>query len=151
MKRIFIHSTLALTLAAGTAFAQQTTPAPTDSQNSSTPQRSGKFGHHRQFDAHKAAEHMGKRLNLTSDQTAKLEPILSENQQKMRALHADTSLTPDQRKEQFQALRQNFKTQLSGVLTPDQMQQLQSMRRGMRGAHRRGGQQPETSAPPAGL
>jgi len=150
MKRILIHSTLALTLAASAALAQQTA-APTDTQNSATAQQpAANSGRHHQFDPHKAAQHMGKKLGLSEDQTAKLEPILSENQQKVQALRADTNLTQDQRREQMKALHQNMQTQLASVLTPDQMQQLRSMRHGFRGG-RRGPQQqtPDAATPPS--
>ena len=153
MKRILIHSTIALTLAASAAFAQQTTPAPAETQNSTQPQQQhkGKFGRHHQFDAHKAAEHLGKKLNLSADQTAKLEPILSDRQQKMQALHADTNLTQDQRREQAKSIMKDSQTQLATVLTPDQLQQLKSMRHDGAKGRRHGGQQqaPESSTPPA--
>ncbi len=96
MKRILLHSTLALTLAATAAFAQQTVPAPADSQNTATQQPEGRHGRHHAFDAHKAAEHMSKKLGLNADQTAKVEPILSDSQQKISALR-NVSLTEDQR------------------------------------------------------
>jgi len=153
MKRILIHSTLALTLAATAAFAQQTAPAPAGTQdNTQTQQHQGRFGRHHQFDAHKAAQHLGKKLGLSDDQTAKLEPILADRQQKMQALHADTSLTQDQRREQAKSILKDSQTQLATVLTPDQLQQLKSMRRnGFRG--RRGGAQqqqtPDSTTPPS--
>ncbi|WP_260706190.1 hypothetical protein [Edaphobacter flagellatus] len=147
MKRILIHSTLALTLAATAAFAQQTAPAPADNQNSAAQQPAGPHGRHHAFDAHKAAQHMGKKLGLSDDQTAKLEPILADRQQKMAALRANTSLTPDQRREQARAIQKDTHTQLAGVLTPDQMQQLKSMHRGPHGKQQ--GQQPEAATPPS--
>jgi Spy/CpxP family protein refolding chaperone len=153
MKRILIHSTLALTLAASAAFAQQTTPAPApaDTQNSAQPQQhNGKSGRHHQFDAHNAAQHMSKKLGLTEDQTAKLEPILTDRQQKMQALHADTSLTQDQRREQAKSIMKDSQTQLATVLTPDQMQQLKSMHHGGPRGHRGGPQQtPDSTTPPS--
>ncbi|MDE1176010.1 MAG: hypothetical protein PW789_05320 [Edaphobacter sp.] len=152
MKRILIHSTLALTLAATAAFAQQSTPAPADPQNNAAPQQqpAGPHGRHHKFDAHKAAERMSKKLGLNADQTAKLEPILSDSQQKMQALHADTSLTQDQRRAQMKAIHQDTQTQLATVLTPDQMQQLKSMHQGQRGRHQGQQQQaPDASNSPS--
>lgn len=151
MKRILIHSTLALTLATSAAFAQQATPAPADPQNNTAAQPAGPHGHHHHaFDAHKAAQHMSKKLGLTEDQTAKLEPILNDRQQKISALRGDTSLTQDQRREQMRAIHKDMRTQLSSVLTPDQMQQLRSMRRGPHGRHQGVQQQtPEAGTPPS--
>lgn len=145
MKRILIHSTLVLTLAATAAFAQQTAPAPADTQNNAAQQPAGRHVHH-VFDAHKAAQHMRKKLGLSDDQTSKLEPILTDRQQKMAALRANTSLTPDQRREQMRAIHKDTQTQLSGVLTPDQMQQLRSMHRGPHGKQQG---QPEATMPPS--
>jgi Spy/CpxP family protein refolding chaperone len=139
MKRIVLTSALALTFAASSAFCQQPAQQPA---NDATQQQPAQQGRHHNFDPHKAAQRLGKRLNLTDDQTAKLEPILAAQQQKMAALRSDTSLTRDQRRQQFQAIRQDTKSQFATVLTPDQLQQLQTMRRhGRRGHH-----QPQTDS-----
>lgn len=146
MKRILLSSTLALILTAPAAFCQQTAQQPTNDATAQQPADQGQHGRrHHAFDAHKAALHLGKRLNLTDDQTAKLEPILASQQQKMASLRSDTSLTQDQRRQQFRSIHQDTKTQLATVLTPDQLQQLQSMRR-FHG--RRPQQQPDSAATP---
>ena len=149
MKRILLSSTLALAFTATAAFCQQSTPQQ-PAPDATAQQPAGQHGHrHHAFDAHKAAQHMGKRLNLTDDQTAKLEPILATQQQKMASLRSDTSLTPDQRREQFRAIHKDTQTQFATVLTPDQMQQLQSMRHS-RGHHQQQpGQQPDSPTPPS--
>ena len=145
MKRILLHSALALSLATTAAFAQQ--PAQQPLGDTTTQQPTGNYGHHRgngKMDPHKAAQHIGKRLGLSADQTAKLEPILADRQQKIAALRSNTTLTEDQRREQLRTIRQDTQTQLATVLTPDQMQQLRSMHHGGHGKHQ---QQPTT--PPA--
>lgn len=149
MKRIFLSSALALSLAASTAFAQQpqSTQQPANDTNTQQQSTATQGRHHHDFDPHKAALRIGKRLNLTEDQTAKLEPILATQQQKMAALRSDTSLTKDQRRQQFQAIHQDTRSQLASVLTPDQLQQLQSMRRHGRRLHQQ--QQPDSSNPPS--
>ena len=144
MKRILLRSTLALTLAATAAFAQQSNPQqPADGAQQSAPQQGH---HHHQFNPQKAAQHLQKRLNLTDDQTAKIEPILADQHQKMTALHSDTSLSKDQRHQQMRTIFEQTHTQLAGVLTPDQMQQLRSMRHGRGGRQQ---QQDQGSAPSA--
>ena len=159
MKRILLNSALAVTLAATVAFAQQSTQQPTQPSGDATTQQStGKYSHrhgrHGKMDPQKAAAHLGKRLNLSADQTAKLEPIFADQQQKMTALHSNTSLTQDQRREQARAIFKDTHDQLSSVLTPDQMQQLNSMRHNFRGGRRgqqqqQQQQQPETTTPPS--
>jgi Spy/CpxP family protein refolding chaperone len=146
MKRTLLTSTLALTLAATAAFAQQATQPSSDA--TTTQQLSARHGHQRgPKDPHKAAAHLGKKLGLSADQTSKLEPILADRQQKIDALRANTSLTSDQRREQILAIHKDTESQLSSVLTPDQMQQLKSMHRGPHG--KRQGQQPEAATPPS--
>ncbi len=80
-------------------------------------------------DPHKQAMHMGRKLGLSADQTAKLEPILAQHRDQVQALQQNRSLTPDQRRMQMRDLNRNTHQQLAGVLTPDQMQQWQTMRR----------------------
>lgn len=123
MKRNFVSAALALTLAlplAGSvAFAQTTDPA---TQNQvQTNHANGKHN------PHKMAMKLGRKLNLTPDQTAKLEPILAEREQKMQALKADTTLTPDQMRQQKHAISKNTHDELAGVLTADQLQQMKAM------------------------
>ncbi|QNI35698.1 hypothetical protein [Edaphobacter albus] len=146
MKRILFSSALAVALVATPAFCQQPTQPPAN--DTTTQQPAAQPGHrHRKFDPQKAAQRIGKKLNLSADQTAKLEPILAGQQQKIAELRSNTSLTPDQRREQFRAIHQDTQTQLASVLTPDQMQQLRSMRRG---PHGRRQQQPDSTGPSSG-
>lgn len=152
MKRTLLSTTLALALTGAAAFAQQTLPAPTqDAPAAGAPMPHG--DHHR--NPQHQAEMLSKRLNLSPDQTAKLEPILADRQQKFEALRQNTSLTPDQRHEQIKAIHQSTEQQLATVLTPDQLQQLKTMRHNHHehGPHGPKGSenQPQAPAPPSGL
>lgn len=154
MKRILLSSTLAVTLSATAAFCQQPSqqqPANNDSTTTQQDQQQPghRFGHRGQhpFDPHKAAQHMGKRLGLTDDQVAKVEPILATQQQKIAALRSDTSLSKDQRREQFRSIFKDTHSQLSGVLTPEQLEKLQSSRR-FHGRHQHQPQQDSSAASP---
>ena len=154
MNRTLLNSALAITLATTVAFAQQSTPQPTQPSGDATAQQpAGQYGHHGRhgkMDPQKAAQRLGKRLNLSADQTAKLEPIFASQQQKMAALRSNTSLTEDQRREQARAIMKDTHTQLATVLTPDQMQQLKSMRHNFRGGKRQQPQQqPDSTTPPS--
>jgi protein CpxP len=154
MKRIILNSALALSLAATAAFAQQSSQQPTQPSGDATPQQStGKYGHHGRhgkMDPQKAAQHLGKRLNLSADQTAKLEPIFAIQQQKMSELRSNAGLTQDQRREQARAIFKDTHDQMATVLTPDQMQQMKSMRKNFRGGRRQQPQQqPEATTPPS--
>ena len=115
MNRTLLSAALLLSLAVPAAFAQAA-PAPVQDQ-------------HRTHNPHKAAMKMGRKLGLSQDQTAKLEPILANRRAKMQALKADTTLTPDQKKAQRRAIQGDTRTQMGSVLTPEQMTNLKQMRR----------------------
>ena len=139
MKRIFASTSLALVLSSSLVFAQSTAAPPVPA---------GKHYHHHSHDPQQQAAWLSKKLNLTPDQTTKLEPILADRSQKMAALRSNTSLSHDQLREQARAIHESTKQQLATVLTPDQLQQMKSMRQ----HHRHGGPteaQPQTAAPPA--
>ncbi len=122
---------LALPFAGTVARAQQQTTPPATHRH-----------HFRKHEPHQVAMHLEKRLNLSQDQTARLEPILAEQQQKFKALRADSSLTPDARKQQMQELRKITREQFASVLTPEQMEQMKTLRHGHRFQHRQGQTQP---------
>jgi protein CpxP len=124
MKHLFLSASLTLALA-GTLAPAQSTPT-----NPDTTTQNGYHRHHHAPDPHREAQRVGQRLGLSADQTAKLEPIFADSQQKIAALRSDTSLSPDQMRQQFRAVHETTKTQLASVLTPDQMQQLRNMRHG---------------------
>ena len=137
MQRLVLVATLALASIGSAAVAQQQT-AP-DPQNVQALQH-----RHRMHDPHKQAMMMSKRLNLSPDQTAKLEPILVARKQKMDALKADTSLAPNARKVQFRSIHEETKQQLAGVLTQNQLEQMRAMRH----HHGQHGQVGPAEAPP---
>lgn len=132
MKRNLLSTALGLVLAgaltAATAFAQQT-QLPENTPNGNAPNHH--FRHHAP-NPQRQAEFISKKLNLSADTTAKLTPIFADRDQKFRALMQDQSLTPQQRHEQMRSIHQNTEQQLASVLTPDQLQQLKTMRHGHR-------------------
>ena len=149
MKRAILSTALAVALSGAAAFAQQTLPAaPQD-----TPGAAMHHGHHHHPNPQKQAEMISKKLNLSADQTAKLEPILADRDQKFQALMQNSSLTPEQRHEQMKAIHQSTEQQLSTVLTPDQLQQLKAMHHGHRGGFGPHGakDQAQPPAPPSGF
>jgi periplasmic protein CpxP/Spy len=137
MKRILLSASLALALSGSLGFAQSpTTPAP-----------ESKHFHHHRPNAQQEAAWLTTKLNLSSDQTAKLEPILADRDQKMSALWSNTALSPDEKKQQMRTIHQDVKQQLSTVLSPEQLEQMKSLHHGHRGPHHGQSQ----AAPPSGL
>ena len=119
MKRTLSLAAVVLTLstlsvAAIPTFAQQTAPMVT---------------HAGEHNPHKAAMKMSRKLGLSPDQTARVEPILAERRSRMQALRTDTSLTEAQRKQQRRTIAQSTRLQMGNVLSPDQMKQWKQMRR----------------------
>ena len=127
MHRAYLPKALALTvLAAGLTFAgaQQTQPTP----DAIAPQTTAPDGpHHHAPNPQREARMLSKRLGLTPDKTAKIEPILADRAQKMEALHENQQLAPQDRHQQMRAIHENTEQQLGSVLTPDQMTQLKAM------------------------
>lgn len=121
MNRILLSTSLALVLSSSLVFAQQqdAAPAPT-----------AKVHHHHARNPQREAARLSKKLNLTSDQTAKLEPILADRDQKIAALTNDTTISPVVMKQQMRTIHQQTRQQLATVLTPDQLQQLKSHHHG---------------------
>ena len=138
MKRILLSASLALALSGTLVFAQSTT----------APSPAGKHFHHHSHNPQQEAAWLSKKLSLSSDQTAKLEPILADRNQKMTELWSNTSITPEEKKQQMRTIHQNTKQQLATVLTPDQLEQMKSMHHHHHGAP---GQGQPLAAPPAGL
>ena len=134
MFRAYLPKALALTvLSAGITFAgaQQAQPAP----DGSTPPQNAPMHHHHAPDPQRQAEFLTKKLNLTADQTAKVEPILASHDQQVQALRDNQQLTPQDRHQQMRSINQQTEQQMAGVLTPDQLTQLKAMRHHGGGHH----------------
>ncbi len=123
MNRAFLSATLGLVLA-GTlsAQAQQAPTAPESTQQPAAAE------HHHRSNPRREAAMLSRRLNLSDDQRAKLEPILADRDQKLSALKANTALAPQDFKQQRHAIQADTRQQLQTVLTPEQLDQMKSMR-----------------------
>jgi Spy/CpxP family protein refolding chaperone len=89
--------------------------------------------------AERRAAHQAKvaaKLGLTPDQQSKLKDLFVSNRQQREAVLTNASLTNEQKQAQLIQLRQANKAQLATILTPDQLEKFQQMRK----AHRHSGQ-----------
>lgn len=99
-------------------------------------------------------QHLTQMLNLTSDQQAKIRPILDNESQQMQTLRENTSMSRDEKMTQMRSIRENTMSQITPVLTPDQQQKWQQMQsqhmRPPAGQAAPGGMQggPPTATPP---
>jgi protein CpxP len=77
---------------------------------------------------HDRLEWLSKELNLSDEQKEKLKPILQDEGKQMRAVHEDSSLTPDQKRDKVKQIRQTFRPQIQAVLTPEQQEKFKNLR-----------------------
>ena len=114
-------------LSAGILLAQ----APQDNQapNANAPQaqQDHQGRPHRTMDPVEQAAHLGKRLGLSGDQVAQLQPILADRQQQMKGLRADTSLTQQDRHAKARAIMQDSKGKIEAVMNDTQKQQFEQL------------------------
>jgi len=143
MKRILFPAAIVLSLAGGLAFAQEPQQAPPPQQAPAPIVRPHE--HHAQ-DPHHAAMRLSKQLNLTADQTAKIEPILASRDEKLAALKSSDQTDPKSLHKQMHAIQRDTQQQLAGVLTPEQVEQMKSMHHG---GHRGPQSQPAPQSPTA--
>jgi Spy/CpxP family protein refolding chaperone len=74
-------------------------------------------------------EAIAKQLNLTPEQKVKLMPILKAEAPKVQAIKNNPSLGNLQKLEQIKALHNETAPQIQAILTPQQYEQLQGIRR----------------------
>jgi Spy/CpxP family protein refolding chaperone len=119
MNRLLLSASLALALSGTLALAQQQDPAPAPTAK-----------HHHAHNPQREAAKLSKKLNLSAEQTAKLEPILADRNNKIAALKNDNTISPVVMKQQMRAIHQQTRQQLATVLTSEQLQQLKFHHRG---------------------
>lgn len=83
----------------------------------------------------KRVEKMKKDLALTDDQSSKLKTLNDSYRSKFDNLRKDESIDRAAKKEQFQALHQQQKEDLKTVLTQEQIQKLDEMKKSRGGRH----------------
>jgi hypothetical protein len=80
----------------------------------------------RQVQAAARLERMKINLGLKDDQVAKIKTAQTQLHEKMKALHEDVTLLPEQKKAQMKALMDEEKESLKTVLTAEQLAKLES-------------------------
>jgi periplasmic protein CpxP/Spy len=115
MNRFFLFTSLALALSSTVVVAQTETPAPAAK-------------HHHAHSPQQETARLARKLNLSPEQSAKIEPILADRDQKLTALKNDTTISPVIMQQKVKFLNQQTRQQLGTVLTPEQLQQIKSHR-----------------------
>jgi periplasmic protein CpxP/Spy len=89
------------------------------------------------------AKRMGKKLGLSSDQVAKIEPILADRAQQVQSVRADTTLAPQDRTAKLRGIHQDSDSKIEALLSDSQKQAYEQLKQS-RKAHR---QQQQAAAP----
>ena len=90
--------------------------------------------------------HMTQMLNLTTDQQAKIRPILDNESQQMQTLRSDSSMSREDKMTKMRSIRENSMTQITPILTPDQQKKWEQMQSSAHGPP--GGLAPQGAPPP---
>jgi periplasmic protein CpxP/Spy len=114
--------TILVLLAAGLTFAQTSQ----ESQPSTSEKHAGMHHNGESVDQH--LQMLSEKLNLTDDQKAKLKSILQDQMQQMKAVHEDSSLSKDQKRDKMKSIHQSFGDQINAVLTPEHQAKFKEMR-----------------------
>jgi periplasmic protein CpxP/Spy len=143
--RIFIPSAvLGAVLVSGftgsALFAQDQAQPPTAAPQAQTAPQP-----HRAPDPQRQTKRMAKKLSLTADQQAKIEPILADRDQQMQSLRANTALAASDRKAQFRSVVQDSDSKIEAVLTDTQKAQYEQMKQSRRTKHQQAQSAPANS------
>ena len=144
MKHLFTHSVLMVSLAMGggllTVQAHTATQQPDQTQQAAP--QDGQYHHRHALNPQRETKMLTKRLGLSADQAAQVEPILAERAQKIAAL-SSTQSDPASMKAQRHSIMEDTKQKLDAVLTPAQQQEMAQMHHG----HGRHGEGQQPTAP----
>ena len=124
IKATFILGAL---LSAGTLLAQAPDANQTPAANAPQVAQTQPGRPHRTFDPAQQATHLGKRLGLSSDQVAQLQPILADRLQQMQSLRADTTLAEQDRHAKARAIMQSSNSKAEALMNDTQKQQFEQM------------------------
>jgi pantothenate synthetase len=81
---------------------------------------------------------MARKLGLSSDQTAKIEPILADRDQRVQDVRSNTNLAPSDRKAQLHSIARDSNSKIEAVLTDTQRQQYEQMKQDRRAKRQQG-------------
>jgi periplasmic protein CpxP/Spy len=121
-------------LVTGVALAQ----APDQNQPSSAAQatQTNNMREHKAPNPDRMAKHLGKKLNLSTDQVAQIKPVLEDRTQQIQALRADTSLSQQDRRNKAHEIMQDSNSKIEAVLNDTQKQQFEQMLQERREHHK---------------
>ena len=133
LMKINKQTVVALAVAAGALSLQPLTRA---AESREPAQR---VGEGRLAAARERMQETARELNLTDEQKQKLQSIVRERTEKLRALRQDNNLTREEKMEKFRTAREEINAEVKKVLTPEQFQKWQARRGALAGGAARPG------------
>jgi hypothetical protein len=124
---MFKHSLIVITAAALLYMASPRAVAQEAGSSDQQPAASEHAHAHGHMDPAKRAAMLAKKLNLNSDQQAKVEDVLKSEQSQMQSLHSDTSLSQEDRHAKMMDIHKSSNDQIRGLLDPDQQKKWDEM------------------------
>jgi Spy/CpxP family protein refolding chaperone len=94
-------------------------------------------------------DQLAKTLNLTDDQKTQVKPILEAQQQKMRDLMQDTTLSREDKTAKRKTIHDDVAAQLKPILSADQLAQWEKLSQPRQRGQRGGGTNAPAATPPA--
>jgi len=138
----FFTTALAAALLPGLRAADQTPPPAAGDQNPAPAPPRWRRGAMRN-----RLQHLGETLNLTQEQKDQITAIWKEHTPQLQGLRDDEARARDERRAKLQEIRQDMRTKVRAVLTPEQQAKFDTLPRREWGTRGRG---PGREAPPAG-
>ncbi len=124
MKTLLKMSLLAVGLAtAASSLVNAAEVAPAAAPAGKHPHRHAALAHRKMV-----RHHVAKQLGLSAEQTATLKADRAKTHDAVKAIRADASLTPEQKKAKLRDTVKSARTEMRSVLTPDQQTQLKQLR-----------------------
>ena len=87
----------------------------------------GHKGQHERMSPDQQLGHLAEALSLTDDQKSQIRPILEYRSQKMQSIHADSTLSSDDRRSKMHSLFDDSNSKIRAVLTDAQKQKFDEM------------------------
>jgi len=119
MRKMFLLTAMVLLIAGGFLYAQESASSPAQTSGGA-----GKGAHMGNWQA----PIMSPELNLTADQKTRINGILQDRGNQLKAVREDATLSQEQKKAKAQDILKAGNSQIEAVLTPDQQAKLKQLR-----------------------
>jgi len=155
MKTVKVTFVLGALLVTGAVFASAqatSTPPAAGAQSSQAAPSGTPNGHHGRRGRGQLGM-MTSTLNLSDDQVSQIKPILADRNTQLKALRADTSLAPADRRTKAKGIMDDSNSKITAVLNDQQKQLYSQMQENMKAhrAARKSKAAPAPAAAPSGL